>query len=75
MIGFNYRNVGQYLVQAWRDHSNMKKLLMLVKGSDCVCHAGRVCHVWWNIKPGSTCRTNIIFGTPKDNIVKFNSYY
>ena len=47
----------------------------VLKGSDCVFYAGQVYHVGWNISPGFTCRTTIIFGTLKDNSLKLIVYH
>ena len=34
---------------------------------------GLVCHVWWNIQPGFTCWSTIIFETLKDSCLKIDS--
>ena len=32
-----------------------------------------VCHGWCNFQPGYTCRTTLIFGTPKDDCLLINN--
>ena len=43
------------------------------KATDLVFHTDRVCHVWCNFLPSYTCRTTIIFGTPKESSLEIDS--
>ena len=55
------------------DHNIFKLTDRNLRLLSCVFNTNRVCHAWYNLKPGYTCRITVIFGTLEDGSLEINS--